>query len=462
MRVPAPVCGGPCDRPLVLLPALLVPLLSLALTAAKTFFRSQASTQIRIPRPRRHFIWTRFVPGILCAALIVSVSASAQEIRYLYDDLGRLVGVVDQQGNAAEYVHDAVGNILEIRRFNVDPGAAVAITLVSPNQGTVGTTVEIFGRGFSATLLANEVAFNGVAATVTAATGTSLTTTVPAGATTGPITVTVSLVGSATSPEPFTVLQAFAVTPEEADVVLNGGASFQATLDGVATSAVTWRVNGVVGGNATLGTITAAGVYTAPATLPPVSPLTIEAVLTADPSQVATATLRVVGQVAGLIAAQPVTVGSAAAVPAQAAAGPVTVGVIQETGAQAASGPVTVGVTAADGAQALSGPVTVTGGPVVTAVAPSSGTAGSTGVGVTVSGANLQGASAIQWIRNGLADTTLTASGISPAPDGATVSFSLTISATAPLGPRVLRVTTPQGTSTVFDIGTNLFTVTSP
>ncbi|MCI0370958.1 MAG: RHS repeat protein, partial [candidate division NC10 bacterium] len=73
---------------------------------------------------------------VLGALLILAVGASgvsAQEIRYLYDDLGRLVGVVDPQGNAAEYVYDAVGNILQIKRFNVVPGAAVAITLVTPN-----------------------------------------------------------------------------------------------------------------------------------------------------------------------------------------------------------------------------------------------------------------------------------------------------------------------------------------
>ncbi len=407
-----------------------------------------------------------FPPSLtLLAALLVlalaASSASAQEIRYLYDDLGRLVGVVDQQGNAAEYVYDAVGNILQIKRFTVDPAAAVAITLVSPNRGTVGTTVQIFGRGFSATPGQNQVAFNGVAAPVLAASTGSLTTQVPAGATTGFITVTTPL-GTATSPEPFTVLQGFAVVPTQADVALGGALGFQATLDGTPTTAVTWRVNGTVGGTAQQGTITPGGAYTAPPAPPPVQPVLIEAVLTADPTRVATATVRVVGQAAGLTSAPPVTVGSAAAAPAQAAAGPVTVGVSQPTGAQAVSGPVTVGVTAAQGAQALSGPVSVTGSPVVTAVTPASGAPGSTALGVTVTGANLQGASAIQWLLNGLPDATLTASALTPAPDGTTVTFTLTISASAPLGPRVLRVITPQGTSTNFDLGTNLFTVTSP
>lgn len=445
--------------------------------------------------PRFYFRFRPILVALLtCAfALLPPSLARAQEIHYVYDDLGRLVGVVDPQGNAAEYVYDAVGNILKINRFSVDPNAAVAITMVSPNRGRAGTKVQIFGRGFSTTLTDNQVAFNGVAATITAATGTSLTTEVPATATTGFITVTTPL-GIATSPQPFTVLQHFAVVPEQAAVGLNGGAGFQAVLDGTPTTAVTWQVNGVVGGNASLGTITAAGLYTAPAQLPPVSPVSIEAVLTADPTQVARATVRVTSQIAGLITAPPVTVGVIQPIAAQAAAGPVTVGVsqpavaeagpvtvgvVQPTAAQAAAGPVTVGVvqpipaevvsgpltvgiTPALGALALSAPLGVTGGPTVTGMTPATAPVGSSGLAVTVTGANLQGTSAIQWLRNGLSDATLTASGISPAPDGTAVTFTLTISATAPLGPRVGRIITPQGTSTNFDLGTNTFTVTQP
>ena len=115
---------------------------------------------------------------LLAVLLHFPLTAVAQEIRYLYDALGRLVGVVDQQGNAVEYVYDAVGNILQIKRLTADPAAAVAITLVSPNKGAVGTTVQIFGKGFSTTPGNNQVAFNGVAATVTAS-YQGLTATMP-------------------------------------------------------------------------------------------------------------------------------------------------------------------------------------------------------------------------------------------------------------------------------------------
>ena len=401
----------------------------------------------RVVRPsirnRQSAIRNRLCAGLLLALLLPAVSAPAQEIRYLYDALNRLVGVVDQQGNAAEYVYDAVGNLLQIKRFDVDPNAAVSITLVSPSKGSVGTPVQIFGKGFSPTPSQNTVTFGGGTAPVTAATATRLTTTVPAGATTGPLTVTVGTF-TATSPEPFTVLQSLAVVPDQADVALGGTVDFQATLGGTPLlGGVTWRVNGSVGGNATLGTITTAGLYTAPSTPPPVQPLAIEAVLTADPTQIATATVRVVGQVAGLTAAPPVTVASATT-----------------QFAQPLSGPVSVGVTPATGAPTLSGPLSVTGGPVITIVSPTTGALGNTGLSATLTGTNLHGASGLRFLRNGTSDSTLTASAILPGGDGTSVSFSLTISGTASTGARVVQVVTPQGTSTNFDLGTNLFTVT--
>lgn len=41
----------------------------------------------------------------------------ADTAQYFYDELGRLVGVVDGQGNAAVYNYEDVGNLLSIRRF---------------------------------------------------------------------------------------------------------------------------------------------------------------------------------------------------------------------------------------------------------------------------------------------------------------------------------------------------------
>ena len=119
---------------------------------------------------------------------------------YVYDEAGRLVGVVDAAGNTTTYTYDALGNILSIGRGS----AAVSILEFSPNSGPAGTRVTIQGVGFSATAAENAVTFNGVSATVLSATPNQLVAVVPSGATTGPIRVT-SPAGSAVSATPFTV-----------------------------------------------------------------------------------------------------------------------------------------------------------------------------------------------------------------------------------------------------------------
>lgn len=81
------------------------------------------------------------------------------------------------------------------------------ISSAAPSSGAVGDTVTISGTNFDTVAANNTVSFNGVQATVSAATATSITTTVPAGATTGPITVTTAN-GTATSSTNFTVTTA--------------------------------------------------------------------------------------------------------------------------------------------------------------------------------------------------------------------------------------------------------------
>jgi uncharacterized protein (DUF1800 family) len=66
------------------------------------------------------------------------------------------------------------------------------------------------------------------------------------------------------------VLQAQTVTisPGYTNLGVNQTLQYTATVTGLTNTAVTWSVTGVVGGNATNGRITQAGLYTAPATIP--------------------------------------------------------------------------------------------------------------------------------------------------------------------------------------------------
>src|SRR6266481_1025353 len=93
--------------------------------------------------------------------------ASAQTITYVYDGLGRLMGVIDPSQGTALYTYDAAGNVLSIQRYAT---TAVLIIDFTPGSGSVNTVVTLTGTGFSATPSQNTVTFNGVTATVTSST----------------------------------------------------------------------------------------------------------------------------------------------------------------------------------------------------------------------------------------------------------------------------------------------------
>jgi YD repeat-containing protein len=129
-------------------------------------------------------------------------AVGAGPINYVYDELGRLVSVIDSSGDTATYRYDAVGNILSISRQNSNKLAIISFT---PQSGTAGAAVTINGTGFSTTAAQDSVSFNGVSATVISGTATQINVTVPATASTGPIAVTTAA-GSVSSNANFTVL----------------------------------------------------------------------------------------------------------------------------------------------------------------------------------------------------------------------------------------------------------------
>jgi serine protease len=68
--------------------------------------------------------------------------------------------------------------------------------------------------------------------------------------------------------------------------------TFTASVVNTADDSVTWQVDGIAGGNPTVGTISSTGVYTAPAT-PPSSPVTVTALSNADETITGSATLTI-------------------------------------------------------------------------------------------------------------------------------------------------------------------------
>jgi hypothetical protein len=85
-----------------------------------------------------------------------------------------------------------------------------------------------------------------------------------------------------------------AVCPGSGSVpVRTGLQAFTASVANTTDDSVTWEVNGVAGGNSTVGLITSSGVYTAPATVPSSGQVEIEAVLNADQAVVSTTNLSI-------------------------------------------------------------------------------------------------------------------------------------------------------------------------
>jgi hypothetical protein len=72
--------------------------------------------------------------------------------------------------------------------------------------------------------------------------------------------------GKGTTPPPTQVT--ISISPTSANVRVGASQTFTAQLTNATNQNVTWSVNSIAGGNSSVGTITSAGVYTAPATLP--------------------------------------------------------------------------------------------------------------------------------------------------------------------------------------------------
>ena len=372
---------------------------------------------------------------------VVSALAEAPSIYYVYDALNRLTAVVDQQGRAATYTYDAVGNILKIDRVE-PPAGLVVISLFTPTLGPPGTTVHIFGRGFGSTAAQNAVAFNGVAAMITAAAGNRLIAAVPPHATTGPIRVTTPL-GSATSALDFRVLGSLTISPPALTIPLGATRGFTATEGGLPAARVRWLVNGIPGGESSTGTISSAGVYTAPSTLPFPTSVTVAARHTDD---------------AGLAASAPVTI--VPPLPLFLASRGVAVAVTSPALDRSVTASVSVGIVAAiPQTVAVGQPVSVSLAPVVTAVAPAGAPAGSVGLELTITGAGLTDASAISFHRDGVTDPALTATNLFVNAEGTEAIVEVSVAPDAAGGLRVVRVTTPVGMSTAAGTHGNLFSI---
>jgi hypothetical protein len=95
-----------------------------------------------------------------------------------------------------------------------------------------------------------------------------------------------------TSPAPSNIT--VSVAPSNGTVSAGASQQFTATVTGTSNTAVTWQIDGITGGNSTLGTLSSSGLYTAPATPPAGGSVVVTATSAADSSKSSSATMLIV------------------------------------------------------------------------------------------------------------------------------------------------------------------------
>jgi hypothetical protein len=170
-----------------------------------------------------------------------------------------------------------------------------SIISASPSSFPAGPfTLTVNGAGFTSGAV---VSFGGTAlpttfvssAKLTAAGTASATGSVPVVATMSDGTVSNSVSVTVTAP----AVVGITISPASATVPVKQSSQFTATVTGTPNTAVTWKVNGVSGGNNTLGRVSSTGVYTAPRRVPSPATVTVGATSVADATKNASASVTI-------------------------------------------------------------------------------------------------------------------------------------------------------------------------
>lgn len=225
------------------------------------------------------------------------------------------VGTVTGTGGTVTYTAPSTGGartLVATSLADATKSASAAITVQPPpvaitmspatstvTGGTTGTfTATVSGTTNTATTWSVDGISGGNSAVGTlTGTGNTRTYTAPATAGTHIIRATSSADATKSASATATVLAApvvsVAVSPTALTLATGASASFTATVSGTTTTGVSWKVDGIAGGNSTVGTVTGSGstaTYTAPSTG---GIHTLVATSTADAAKSASATLTV-------------------------------------------------------------------------------------------------------------------------------------------------------------------------
>jgi hypothetical protein len=171
------------------------------------------------------------------------------------------------------------------------------ITAVTPSSVPVGNfTLTVDGAGF---LSGSVVSFDNVALPTSFVSSTRLTASGTVSAPKSSVPVTASTPDGETSNTVLVNVVAaqpvsISISPTSASVRVKQTRAFTAAVQNTSNKAVIWKVNGIVGGNSTVGTISTSGSYRAPNAVPNPARVTVSATSAADQTKTATASVTIV------------------------------------------------------------------------------------------------------------------------------------------------------------------------
>jgi N-acetylneuraminic acid mutarotase len=256
-----------------------------------------------------------------------------------------------------------------------------------------------------------------------------------------------------------------AVSPQTIQVPVSNQQQFNAAVSGAQNTTVTWSVNGVTGGDSTVGIVSSSGLYTAPAAVPNRPTVTLDATSQANTAVTGAALVTITAQRnnpvptinallpaslavgttpqtltingAGFITTSTVTFNGVAHTPTYVSASQLTISLTSSDLATAGSYPVAVINPAPGGGSSVAVDFTVLSTnpvPAITSVAPASLTVGAPPQTLTINGTGFLTASTVSV--NGVAHTPTYVS-------ASQLTISLTAADLATAGTYVVIVTNP-------------------
>ncbi|MBL8804756.1 MAG: IPT/TIG domain-containing protein [Planctomycetes bacterium] len=174
--------------------------------------------------------------------------------------VGLLAGTSQAQSQR-DYTYDALGN--RVAATNQVRFTAADAFSIQPRRALVGDAVNIYGRNFPFAAPGTvAVTVAGQAAAITSVAPNVISFTMPTVVSGGQVIVTIA--GGTPLVAGVLEFEGITIAPQTVAVDYGDQVQYSAQVTG-GSQTVTWKVNGVAGGNASVGTISSTGLYTAPA-----------------------------------------------------------------------------------------------------------------------------------------------------------------------------------------------------